>query len=39
MQALNAAAARINQIKMLCIPDNDRYAPEGVLLPDITDAN
>ena len=39
MQALDAAAARINQIKMLCIPDNDRYAPEGVLLPDITAAN
>ncbi|WP_438390498.1 hypothetical protein [Caballeronia sp. DA-9] len=28
------AAARINQIKVICMTDNDRYAPEGVLLPD-----
>jgi hypothetical protein len=33
-QLLDAAAARINQIKVICMPDNDRYAPEGVLLPD-----
>ncbi|RZF23605.1 DUF1845 domain-containing protein [Paraburkholderia sp. UYCP14C] len=31
--ALDAAAARLKQIPQLCIPDNDRYAPEGVLLP------
>ncbi|AQH05495.1 DUF1845 domain-containing protein (plasmid) [Burkholderia sp. KK1] len=32
--ALEAAEARINQIPFLCMPDNDRFAPEGVLLPD-----
>jgi hypothetical protein len=37
--ALESAAARIKQIPFLCIPDNDRYAPEGVLLPDSTEAH
>ncbi|WP_310009383.1 DUF1845 domain-containing protein [Caballeronia sp. LZ043] len=32
--ALEAAEARIKQIPFLCMPDNDRFAPEGVLLPD-----
>ena len=31
--ALDSAEARIKQIPFLCIPDNDRYAPEGLLLP------
>jgi hypothetical protein len=37
--ALDSAEARIKQIPFLCIPDNDRYAPEGVLLPDATEAH
>jgi hypothetical protein len=37
--ALDAAAARIKQIPILCMPDNDRYAPEGVLLPDSDDTH
>jgi hypothetical protein len=32
--ALDSAEARIRQIPFLCIPDNDRYASEGFLLPD-----
>jgi hypothetical protein len=31
--ALEAAEARVKQIPFLCMPDNDRFAPEGVLLP------
>ena len=37
--ALDSAQARIRQIPFLCIPDNDRYAAEGVLLPDPDDAH
>ncbi|MEM5371874.1 DUF1845 domain-containing protein [Paraburkholderia azotifigens] len=37
--ALDSAEARIKQIPFLCIPDNDRYAPEGVLLPEATEAH
>jgi hypothetical protein len=37
--ALESARARIKQIPFLCIPDNDRFAPEGVLLPDIDSTN
>ncbi|WP_454829702.1 DUF1845 domain-containing protein [Paraburkholderia xenovorans] len=37
--ALDAAAARIKQIPILCMPDNDRYTPEGVLLPDHDDTH
>jgi hypothetical protein len=37
--ALDSAEARIKQIPFLCIPDNDRYSPEGVLLPDATEAH
>ena len=37
--ALGSAEARIKQIPFLCIPDNDRYAPEGVLLPDPDNAH
>ena len=33
-RALNAGEARIKKIAYLCIPDNDRFAPEGLLLPD-----
>jgi hypothetical protein len=32
--ALEAAEIRVKQIPFLCIPDNDRFAPEGVLLPE-----
>ncbi|SAK86523.1 hypothetical protein AWB75_05843 [Caballeronia catudaia] len=32
--ALEAAEIRVKQIPFLCIPDNNRFAPEGVLLPD-----
>jgi hypothetical protein len=32
--ALSAAEIRVKQIPYLCIPDNNRFAPEGVLLPD-----
>lgn len=32
--ALGAAEIRVKQIPYLCIPDNNRFAPEGVLLPD-----
>ncbi|SAK98482.1 hypothetical protein AWB76_07538 [Caballeronia temeraria] len=32
--ALEAAEIRVRQIPFLCIPDNNRFAPEGVLLPD-----
>ncbi|AME28635.1 hypothetical protein [Burkholderia sp. PAMC 26561] len=32
--ALAAAEARLHQFPFICIPDSDRYAPEGVLLPD-----
>jgi hypothetical protein len=32
--ALDAAEIRVKQIPFLCIPDNNRFAPEGVLLPD-----
>lgn len=31
---LDAAQTRIRKIAYLCIFDNDRFAPEGVLLPD-----
>ncbi|CAB3807975.1 hypothetical protein LMG28614_06704 [Paraburkholderia ultramafica] len=37
--ALDSAEARIRQIPFLCIPDNDRYAPEGVLLPNPDNAH
>ncbi|MDR5777114.1 MULTISPECIES: DUF1845 domain-containing protein [unclassified Caballeronia] len=30
---LDAGEARIKKIAYLCIPDNDQFAPEGVLLP------
>jgi hypothetical protein len=32
--ALEAAEIRVKQIPFLCIPDNNRFAPEGVLLSD-----
>ncbi|WP_231586613.1 hypothetical protein [Cupriavidus basilensis] len=32
-QILNAAARRISQIHRLCMPDNDKYAPDGSRLP------
>ncbi|KND58048.1 hypothetical protein BVER_00313c [Candidatus Burkholderia verschuerenii] len=31
--ALEAAEARVKKIAFLCIPDNEQFAPEGVLLP------
>ncbi|MDT8842610.1 AcaB family transcriptional regulator [Paraburkholderia fungorum] len=37
--ALDSAEARIRQIPFLCIPDNDRYASEGMLLPRPDDAH
>jgi len=37
--ALAAAEARLHQFPFICIPDNDRYAPEGILLPDPDRAN
>ncbi|CAN7786298.1 DUF1845 domain-containing protein [Caballeronia sp. LjRoot34] len=37
--ALAAAEARLHQFPFICIPDNDRYAPEGILLPDSDRAN
>jgi hypothetical protein len=37
--ALAAAEARLNQFPFICKPDNDRYAPEGVLLPEPDRAN
>jgi hypothetical protein len=37
--ALDSAEARIKQIPFRCIPDNDRYAPDGVLMPDATEAH
>jgi hypothetical protein len=37
--ALDSAEIRIRQIPFLCIPDNNRYAPEGVLLPNPDDAH
>lgn len=37
--ALDSAQARIKQIPFLCMPDNDRYAPEGELLPNPDNAH
>ncbi|WP_438396973.1 DUF1845 domain-containing protein [Caballeronia sp. DA-9] len=37
--ALDAAEARLKQFPFICQPDNDRYAPEGVLLPEPDRAN
>lgn len=37
--ALDSAEIRIRQIPFLCIPDNNRYAPEGVLLSNPDDAH
>jgi hypothetical protein len=37
--ALDAAAARIMEIRQVCIPDNDRYAPDGALLPGSNDTH
>jgi hypothetical protein len=37
--ALDAAAARIREIRQVCIPDNDRYAPDGALLPGSNDTH
>ncbi|WP_321794773.1 DUF1845 domain-containing protein [Caballeronia sp. J97] len=37
--ALDAAEIRVKQIPFLCIPDNNRFAPEGVLLPALDEAH
>jgi hypothetical protein len=37
--ALDAGEARINKIAYLCIPDNDCFAPEGILLPGPSDTH
>jgi hypothetical protein len=37
--ALAAAKARLHQFPFICVPDNDRYAPEGILLPEPDQTN
>jgi hypothetical protein len=37
--ALAAAEARLHQFPFICAPDNDRYASEGILLPEPDQAN
>ena len=37
--ALAAAKARLHQFPFICVPDDDRYAPEGILLPEPDQTN